>query len=62
MDACQQDTSKRFLSLTIHKEDDGYACIALTNPSEVVIVCRDSPQGKYQEVGRYGDKLLVKTY
>jgi len=58
-----QDSNKtRFLSLNIHPQGDGYGCIALTNPSEVVILARDGPDGTYKEVGRYGDKLLVKSY
>ena len=62
MDAWQQTNSKRFLSMTIHQEDGGYACIALTNPSEVVIVCREGFSGSYKEVGRDGDKLCVKAF
>jgi len=58
----QEDSKTRFLSLNIHPQDDGYCCIALTNPSEVVIVARDGSAGQYKEVGRLGDKLLVKSY
>ena len=51
----------RFLSLSIQREGDSVACLALTNPSEVVIVARDGANGSYQEVGRYGDKLMVRS-
>ena len=58
-----QDNNKtRFLSLNIHPQDDGYGCIALTNPSEVVIVARDGINDKYKEVERCGNKLQVKTH
>lgn len=33
----QNENQKRFLSLTVQKEGDMFCCIALTNPSEVVI-------------------------
>ncbi len=38
MDRWQKENKKRFLSFNIEKEDSNYACIALTNPSEVTIV------------------------
>ena len=57
----QSAHKKRFLSLSIQPEGYCFACIALTNPSEVVIVARDGANGKYQEVGRYGDKLMVRS-
>ena len=33
----QRDNQKRLLSIGIHQEGDHFCCIALTNPSEVVI-------------------------
>ena len=33
----QSENNKRFLSISIQKECDAFCCIALTNPSEVVI-------------------------
>ena len=57
----QSTHKKRFLSLSIQREGDSVACLALTNPSEVVIVARDGANGSYQEVGRYGDKLMVRS-
>jgi hypothetical protein len=38
MENWQKENKKRFLSFSIEKENSNYACIALTNPSEVVIV------------------------
>jgi len=38
MDGWQQQNRKRFLSMGIQKESEKFCCIALTNPSEVVIV------------------------
>ena len=42
MDEWQKDNEKRFLSMSVNKDGDNYCCIALTNPSEVVIVNRTS--------------------
>ena len=33
----QKKNNKRFLSISIHKNNGKFCCIALTNPSEVVI-------------------------
>ena len=38
MENWQNANKKRFLSMSIQKEGEGFCCIALTNPSEVVIV------------------------
>ena len=38
MDEWQKDNEKRFLSMSVNKDGDNYCCIALTNPSEVIIV------------------------
>tara|TARA_B100000795_G_scaffold227672_1_gene184095 strand:+ start:38 stop:325 length:288 start_codon:yes stop_codon:yes gene_type:complete len=38
MDNWQKDNKKRFLSMSINKDGDLFSCIALTNPSEVIIV------------------------
>ena len=38
MDEWQKKNEKRFLSMTVNKDGDNYCCIALTNPSEVIIV------------------------
>jgi len=41
MDSWQQKNRKRFLSMGIQKESAKFCCIALTNPTEVVIVSAD---------------------
>ena len=38
MENWQEENEKRFLSFSIEKENSNYACIALTNPSEVTLV------------------------
>ena len=38
MDDWQKDNKKRFLSMSVNKDGDSFSCIALTNPSEVIIV------------------------
>ncbi len=38
MDAWQKEHQKRLLSLNIQKDGGKFCCIALTNPSEVIIV------------------------
>lgn len=38
MDEWQKESGKRFLSMSIKKEGDLFNCIALTNPTEVIIV------------------------
>lgn len=38
MDTWQKENRKRFLSASIEKDGENFCCIALCNPSEVVIV------------------------
>ena len=38
MQAWQNEKSKRLLSLSIEKDGNKFCCIALTNPSEVIIM------------------------
>ncbi len=38
MNGWQQENRKRFLSMSVQKDGDSFCCIALTNPSEVIIV------------------------
>ena len=51
----QAENQKRFLSLEIQHDEGQFCCLALTNPTEVVIMARKSPYGSYEEVYR-GDK------
>ena len=62
MEEWQQATNLRLLSIGIQPEDGHYCCIALTNPTEVVIT---SPDGKrhaevYSDGHTYSDGLQVK--
>ena len=41
MQSWQNKHNKRFLSVSIQKDGDAFCCIALTNPSEVVITNLD---------------------
>jgi len=60
MDGWQQQNRKRFLSMGIQKESEKFCCIALTNPSEVVIVCGE---GKEQaHVVRYALQVSTDQY
>ena len=41
MDEWQQANNRRLLSVSIQQDGDNYCCIALTNPTEVVITSVD---------------------
>jgi hypothetical protein len=45
LNAWQEKNNKRFLSLSIQREGDLICCIALTNPSEVIIMDGYSDDG-----------------
>jgi len=52
MDEWQQANNRRLMSVSVQRDGDNYCCIALTNPTEVVIT---SPDGRcHAEVS--GDK------
>jgi hypothetical protein len=38
VDAWQVEHRTRFLSLNVERDGDGFCCIALTNPMEIIIV------------------------
>ncbi len=38
LDAWQEESRKRLHSINVQREGHGFACIALTNPTEVIIV------------------------
>ena len=38
LDAWQVEHRKRLLSLNVERDGDGFCCIALTNPTEVIIM------------------------
>ena len=58
MQQWQEANNKRFLSVSIQEDRGEFCCIALTNPSEVVIT---SPDGqRYAEV-EYRRVMVVTT-
>ncbi len=59
MDEWQQKNNKRLLSTNIQPENGKFCCIALTNPTEVII-CDGEGSGRKATVGRNGD-LWVTT-
>ena len=64
MEKWQQNNNKRFLSVSIQQDNGKFCCIALTNPSEVVIVARQSDgydgyRGDYEEISRSWHDLSV---
>jgi hypothetical protein len=52
----QNKEQKRLLSISIQKDGDYFACIALTNPTEVVITSRDG--SRYVDVN-YDHQLFI---
>lgn len=56
MEAWQHQKEKRLLSLSIEKDGDKFCCIALSNPSEVIIC---DAQGAKAQV--HGYALVVKS-
>ena len=61
LNAWQAQNRKRFHSLSIQPDSGGFSCIALTNPTEVVIVARTSEDNEYKQICRdhYTNSLLV---
>lgn len=45
MEDWQNANNKRFLSASIHQDSGSFCCIALTNPTEVVLVYRSGAFG-----------------
>ncbi|WP_246003048.1 hypothetical protein [Nocardia tenerifensis] len=52
MEQWQQSANRRLLSISIQKDGENYCCIALTNPSEVVITSADGHN--HANVSRFG--------
>ncbi len=51
MQAWQLANKKRLLSITVHQDGGEFCCIALTNPTEVILA----------NVGTYGNALMVSV-
>ena len=56
MDEWQQVNKRRLLSISVQQDDGNYCCIALTNPTEVVITNSD---GKRHAKVNSSDELVV---
>ncbi len=54
MDEWQESNQKRFLSASIERDGDQFCCIALTNPTEVMLVNSDG-----REIGDSADPVYV---
>ncbi len=59
MDEWQKKNEKRFLSMSVNKDGDSFGCIALTNPSEVVILGTDKTNRSIQPVKVFEGQLCV---
>ena len=49
----QDENKKRLLSISIQKDGDNFCCIALTNPTEVVITSEDGERHAELDSGGY---------
>jgi len=60
LDDWQEENQKRFLQLNVQKEGSEFCCLALTNPTEVVIMDKF---GTYVDIYRegYNNCLMVKA-
>ncbi len=61
MEEWQQDNNRRLLSISVQQDGGNYCCIALTNPTEVVITSADgkrhanvTPDGSLKVTGIKG--------
>jgi len=60
MDEWQQANNRRFLSISIQQDGGNYCCIALTNPTEVVIT--SSSGSRDADVVRFGQDNALMVY
>ena len=58
LDEWQVQNEKRFLSLNIEKDGEDFTCIALTNPSEVILTNED---GKPLGISDHNALVVYKT-
>ena len=50
MEDWQNSSKKRLLSASIHQDGGAFCCIALTNPTETVLVYYDSENGAWHKI------------
>ena len=60
MDAWQDENRKRLLSVDIQRDGNKFCCIALTNPTEVVIM-NGGPYGGADVVGDGRGNIVLAT-
>ena len=58
----QKKNNKRFLSMSIHKDNGKFCCVALTNPTEVVITDEGGRYHARVYEGYDGGRLWVDSY
>lgn len=58
MEEWQQANNRRLLSISVQQEGGNYCCIALTNPTEVVITSKD---GKNHATVASSGQLWVRS-
>ncbi len=59
MEEWQQANNRRLLSISVQQDSDNYCCIALTNPTEVVITSLDGRN--FANVDSDGDLRVYPT-
>ncbi len=58
MDAWQESNRERLLSVSIEKDGDAFCCVALTNPTEVII--RDGYSAGGADVDNHALRVYVR--
>jgi hypothetical protein len=62
MDEWQQANNRRFHSMSIQRDEGSYCCIALTNPTEVVITSADGKNHAMVGSSSLGDGQLWTSH
>lgn len=63
MDEWQQTNNKRLLSISVQRDSGNFCCIALTNPTEVVITSEDGRRhADVAKPNRKGSGLSLEVY
>jgi hypothetical protein len=61
MDEWQKVNNRRLLSISVQQDGDNYCCIALTNPTEVVITSADGRLNADVFLGSQGKNIYLRT-
>jgi hypothetical protein len=62
IDEWQQVNNRRLLSISVQQDGDNYCCIALTNPTEVVITSADGRLHADVFLGSQGQYIYLRTH